>query len=388
MSEITPGTPELARRLMEAGDRVALAEAGSGPVIQYALSEPSGSSGILFGGCFPNHQNLQQALGKPEKTRSVSLEAVREMMNCFSAMRMEVDTILVSSWQIPSSKPVDTHGWMGIQHNDKRLFAHLTLAVGQSRAKARALIAHLGLKLLLSKADPALLEGCLYADQMEDGEGKHLVGPVLDQYNHLVPGEEHLVFVNEYGQMMRPLDRFRAPGGDEEYIYKGSFNVVTNAHYNIGEVSTTAFGKKPAFMINAQTVDKGGVDGGEIARRIQMINGLGYGVMVCRDGTFVGNSRMFAEKGVKKVTYVAGADTAKRLSLEDIRNLNEMGHVMYVADRPGSEVPDNPLFRRLDVAPMHVSSTAIRNGEVNWRESVPERVHDLYEELYLGDQTA
>ena len=93
---------------------------------------------------------------------------------------------------------------------------------------------------------------------------------------------------------------------------------------------------------------------------------------------------MFKKRGYNgQLIYVAGGDTAAKLSHLDKKKLKEEGHKVYLASRDGSEEgEDTELFRRLHVDIMPFSSTQIRNREEGWREGVPEDAYDLYMKLF------
>ena len=265
---------ELARQLIqEAEVSGTIVEMGCGAPIYDALCDQPGSSVVAQEGLCPNGKERQERVGRPKDARSVSKESVEGILHHVKETRGDITT-LVSSWQIPSNpaKPVDTHGWMAINHNDRELFAHITFDVGRSRSAARASIANAGLNMLLSKGDPDEI-GCIYADQMTDAENNNLIAQVLAQFEHLPEDAEHLVLIDENGNLKRPMDYFREMNQKGRMsVYKGSFNPITKAHVAIAQKSEAETGVKPVFMISMNNYTKGKVPAEEICKRIQLIN--------------------------------------------------------------------------------------------------------------------
>ena len=160
-------------------------EMGSGPCVQYTLSQIPGASGTLVEGRFPNSKESQELIGKGENVRSVSLEAVRGILQHAGKNSPETPTVFVSSWQIPSGeKPVETHGWIGVRQNGAERFFHLTLTslVQNTRARAQEIVAEAGLAILAAKGGK--IEG-FYGIDIACGQDGKEDNSALEQYSYL-----------------------------------------------------------------------------------------------------------------------------------------------------------------------------------------------------------
>ena len=199
-------------------------EMGSGPCVQYTLSQVPGASRVLQEGRFPNSKESQERMGKGENVRSVSLEAVRGILQHTAKNSPETPTIFVSSWQIPSGeKPVETHGWIGVRQDGKERFFHLTLTslVRNIRTRAQEIVAEAGLAILAAKGGK--IKG-FYGIDIACGQDGKEDNCALEQYsqipdyfpeddtdfNHLLWGVEHVVSFDENGKGMRAVEFLRS----------------------------------------------------------------------------------------------------------------------------------------------------------------------------------
>ena len=94
--------------------RLTAMEMGAGTPITHTLSEQPGASQVWNETFAPNGKKRQELMGKPKEARSISQEAVKGMLEHLLKERSDL-THLVSSWQIPSDKPADTHGWIALR---------------------------------------------------------------------------------------------------------------------------------------------------------------------------------------------------------------------------------------------------------------------------------
>lgn len=381
---------ELAREVIKRKKAVGvIVEMGSGPTIMDTISDEAGSSGNVIYGIFPNHKSEQEKIGKSPEMRSVSIEAVEAMRDGVSETRNDVTT-LISSAQIPSqpTDDVDTHACLALEHEGRKISAHVTFDVGRDRREAKAQITRSGLRLLLSEGHADQI-GCIFADQLYDEEGKDLVNETLAQFEYLPEGEEHLVMITQDGKLQRPMNYFRKMNaGKKMAIYKGSFNPITKAHLAIAkQYEEGDDGVKPVFMIsiNNRDIAKGKVSAADVAKRIQLINAMGYDAMVCSNGGFVENAQMFRHRGFEGVIdFLAGADVADRVETHQRTDLKRWGNKIYLAKRGNQHVEtDTQLFRKLRVAGTdNISSTQIRERKPGWQEGIHEDILDLYQELF------
>jgi hypothetical protein len=371
---------ELARKIIddpELRDGIFI-EMGSGPGIQNALAAVPGSSKVLETGLYPNSKEAQQRLGLPAGVRSVSREGVSAIL----AGQPKDRTVVVSSWQIPSSEPVDTHGWVGVRHQGATGLYHLSLTdvVGQDRAKAQNLISELGLELLSVKGVPVVFPRLLHVDQAFDANLKSQVPLVLSQFANLPEDLEHLIYIDENGDCQRPTDRLRKANKDGVFpVFKGSFNPPTVAHRAMADFIADRERMRPTFMISVNTRFKGAVDLQNLQNRIGWITALGYSVMVCCRGGFVENTQMFRDKGLEvPVDFLCGSDTRDRLATEDFIGLERLNAKLLVVDRPSLSRGGSAatVTEDLSLSPMAVSSTDIRMRVLGSEELIPEEIRE------------
>ena len=381
MEKLTNSIENTAKNIIKNEEiRGTFIEMGSGPVIVQAIARLPGSSNTIEAGFYPNSKKIQQEMGVPENVRSVSFKAMKALID-----RQDPDqnTILSSSWQIPSSSPVETHGWIGIKQKELEYYYHLRLTdeVQNSREKAQELIAEVGLKLLETGGIPAKIKDFLYIDQIVNAEGKSQIDVALNQYNLLDENKEHFLYINSRGNLERPTNLIREANKKGALIvFKGSFNPPTKAHLTIAEEAEKENGQKPVFMISVNTRYKGKVDTRNLQQRIEYINQLGYEVLICNKGGFVENTEYLRSLGLEiPLTHICGADTANRFEADDMTNLIKNNAKVQCISRPN--LAENPTDSRIEILKMSapvISSTDIRTKKEGFEDLLPEEIREMY----------
>ena len=355
-------------------------EMGSGPVIQSAICEIAGSSSTVLEGFYPNSKTSQQRLGVPPEARSVSFAAVRGILE--RQISGGVNTVLVSSWQIPSSEMVDTHGWIGVWQRERgERFYHLQITdqVGDCRARAQQVISEIGLQLLLFKNQ---VRGFVHCDQIFSLNGESQIESGLAQYEFLLENGDHLLWVSASGQMCRTAEKIREINQRPNLpIFKGSFNPPTLAHMEMATLFEKENGQKPVFMISTQTRDKRTPDWQNLAQRVSYLNTLGYEVLVVKKGGFVENTEFLRKKGISvPIKYLCGADTFVRLEDSGLAALaKSQAQMQIIAERDGTPNFRFPTgVRVLAVRASQISSTQVRTREKGFESLMPAAIRAMY----------
>ncbi len=361
-------------------------EIGAGQPVAHELFNIGGASKTIYKAESPYSKSLQEKkYPSATKHRSVSKEFISAVIDTEMAEGFtdhKHNTYFVTSFQIADKPEMLTHGWIGLRYKGVEKFYHLTLTDhGTERTKLISIIGSIGLRILYCKNDLKQLTELFKKESAMYSCIDIIEGPTSNLFNlketlsNLESGLEHPITISKEGKLIRLEDLSRQ--GDL-ILMKGSFNPVHNHHLEIMKQTEKAYPKAiPCFSISIETYSKGNLDIQNLVRRIEMINKLGYPVIVFRGGYFLRNvSYLRNHRFIKnKIIFPLGSDTVNRLvevgykNFKDKIQLKEFyAHFENVefpyVQRPGVPLDETakiiPHFKNVGVDESSESSTSIR----------------------------
>ena len=298
--------------------------------------------------------------------RAVSFEGV---LNAVSTSMIDeeeqINTFFISSFQL--GKDICNHGWIVLKYKDTEKYYHITIPHHLMKFYGRkwviSQVGDISLRILHSKNEPAHIPFC---DMIRTNSGFFNREECLD--NLLQSTDGFLTFTPGY-QMCRLEEVLRGFGDDTPIIYKGSFNPPTKAHDKNAKLTEETLGHKPIFMISTETYKKDPIATADVIRRVNILNKLGYTVVVTRSGYYNENiTRLRMDRNfLDQLMFVVGGDTLKKLvDLTDLTEPQPLIDVDYFCiKRPGVEIPDfTPLNVLVEEAvfKVDISSTMVREA--------------------------
>lgn len=284
-----------------------LVEIGAGvPVADLILSTP-GASKIVYETECP-YGSAKEKYGITD--RMVSREAVETIFKKMDFSNF--NTLVVTSFQIPSENDVVPHGWVLIGFKyDENKFVHYTFHVTLQHLylkehTRRYYIERLGkvvIELISAFEDKY---GGLNLSNVKTGNVDCGNPNILDQHNL----NTIVCFENNLPVRFEDISRKYSSLN----LYKGSFNPVHSAHLEIAKIAENRNEQsKTFFAISRNIYQKGKVATDDLKERILLINSYGYPVLVFDDGFFYDNVLAVRNRFSGKVNPIMGADTFNRL---------------------------------------------------------------------------
>jgi nicotinic acid mononucleotide adenylyltransferase len=324
----------LIREIHESDTYGVILETGCGvPVASNLLSVPGASATVYMSECPYAREYCHDTYGN-KGYRAVSQHYVHAMLNSERWLNVGINTVYASSFQVGEYNNVLTHGWIGLKCGDAARYFHVTINEAMSREEYITRIGEIGVRLLHARNAVECL-GC----DVDIVLGNDLETDYEATLRHLSSASEAMALFGVDG-----VDRIDTVyrGSEEIILYKGSFNPVHKAHLRLMEHAMGVYpDAKPYFMISCDVYDKGRIDVSEMRRRIDMLNTLGYDVVVSKKPLFKDTVEYVRRRFSGKIVLVMGLDTIERVML-DYSSVNEM-----VADFAGTEFmlanrTDNP----------------------------------------------
>jgi len=301
-----------------------IVEIGAGvPVASRILCTP-GASKILWETSSPysSAKKLFQI-----DSRMVSKEAVETIIN--KTPKEDFNTLVVTSFQIPSEEKIVSHGWIGIWslEFDHPIYLHVTLnsVYGKdlSRQDCIEKIGDIVLELISSYDN--------WQVKMKDtkfGFVDNIIfrDYILDSYQLLSQQFLNTLVCFDEGIPVRFENVSRKYS--QINMYKGSFNPVHSAHLEIAKIAESKFeNSRTFFAISRNTFGKGIIEEKELYKRINRINMKGYPVLVFDNGFVYDNFQAIQKRFSGNVMPIMGADTFNRfMNCWNTNDLSQLEH--------------------------------------------------------------
>lgn len=279
-----------------------LIEIGAGVPVADLILSSSGASKIVYETECP-YGSAKEKYGISD--RMVSQEAVLTIYK--KTLFEKFNTLVVTSFQIPSENNLVPHGWVLIGFKGVYYTFHVTLQHLYLKEESReTYIKRLGkvvIELISAFCDKY---GGLDLSKVVSGNVDYGDCEVLEQpnLNTIVCFENNLpVRFEDISRKYSSLN-----------LYKGSFNPVHSAHLEIAKIAENRNEQsKTFFAISRNIYQKGKVATDDLKERIRLINSYGYPVLVFDDGFFYDNVLAVRNRFSGKVNPIMGADTFNRL---------------------------------------------------------------------------
>lgn len=276
-----------------------------------------------------------------------------------SNSKAKVNLQYISTFQIGNHNDVSTHGFIGVKrkYSDLPSIYHVSIHETLSRQEYIDKIADIGLKLL--SRDPEI--GLYYDVDCVDYVYKPgSPNPINDTISFIAKSKYHnFAYIKANSEILRLEDLLRSKNKNL-IIYKGSFNPIHNGHISIAnKIKSLYTDSILCFSISTNTYDKGCLDFRDVSKRINIINKLGYDVLIYNRPLFSDILKILSIKSDKKIIFPIGYDTYQRIT--DIENIEAE---FCVFGRNGGTCKNTENVKFLDMN-TNISSSEIRDNILN-----------------------
>jgi hypothetical protein len=353
---------ELVKDLKESPYYGVLVEVGAGVPIASKIYNEVGASKVIHSSLSPYSKESQEEVFGKTNERSVSMEHIRYGLKNIINKHInneKVNFIYNSSFQVGRlDDDVSTHGWIGVA---KRVYpfesnkynywtmqiVHLSIHNKMKRTDTIDYIGDCGLKILhnfLLNDRKDYLSNSLPKDCNIDiiscfDLENDLLTELKVKLDSLIGsiGKDDYITINPDGNIVRLEDIFR---NKDICLYKGSFSPPTLAHINFATKYTEYTNSEVVFMISVNTFEKGEQSIENLIWRIELLNKLGYTVIINKDGYFSNNANFFRKKFKKPVSFLVGSDTVNRILTDTVSRL--------IVEEMGSNIEEDSLIMSED----------------------------------------
>lgn len=330
-------------------------ETGCGQPLAQALYSVSGASKTVYFSESPYSKDYQDKKFGKDDNRAVSLEKVRHMLTHYVTNNPECNFFYVSSFQVgDETNKVSTHGWIGLYKNENVRYFHVSIFEALPREEYFDTIAEIGLNLLAGN----------YVDHIDSIHISEVEQDLSLTLNHHLnsKNEENIIWIKE-GRILRFENLLRET--ENLFLYKGSFNPPHIAHQEVATVTKKVYSTNPIFCISTKTYGKFDITVEDLLKRVEMLNALGYDVIISKKPMFRDIVDYIRLKYQGKITLLMGSDTFDRY-LDTTPEELPVDYVVF--QRPGMLLNHEPhvyahLSHKLTILPEYaeISSTEIRN---------------------------
>jgi len=383
-----------------------LIESGCAGIVNHKLQMVSGASKTVYMSETPYSKEYQHEAYRNHSVRSIGKETSILFSNKWvheylTDMHKGITFIYTSTFQVGEANNISTHGWITFTDLVKmvRRVYHVSIHEKNfSRQNYINRIGEIGIHIIGSRGDVPMNVDIVEDYKLNKGffgtyaiekqpDISHLLLDALTKF------EQHwFPICMSGGKMVRTEDIFRG----KKYMipYKGSFNPPHKAHIGYAEKITETYGEKPVFSLSLDVIEKGQVDSVEIMRRAQIINKLGYDVIIVSSGFFANFVYGMRNKFDMPIVFPVGHDTFNRImssthtSVKDFDVTFGMNNAKFVVlHRFGVDLDpkhkefDKFIDKSITVEFDELSSTQIRklHSEKKFdelKELVPEEVYN------------
>lgn len=279
-----------------------LVEIGAGvPVADLILSSP-GASKIVYETECP-YSSAKEKYGITD--RMVSQEAVIKIFK--ETNFKNFNTLVVTSFQIPSENDVVPHGWVliGFRNGNYDTF-HVTLQHLYLKEESR--------RTYIERLGKIVIELISAIDERNTPDLGYIKNGWIDKGRNKLIRQQNLNTLICYDCCVPVRFEDISRKYSSLNLYKGSFNPVHSAHLEIAKIAEHRNeNSRTVFALSRNTYQKGKIPEEQLMERIRVINCSGYPVLVFDDGFFYDNVLAVRNRFSGKVNPIMGADTFNRL---------------------------------------------------------------------------
>ncbi len=320
---------EIIKQIHESDTKVMIVEIGAGTPISTELFSVAGASNTIYSVESPYaREAFDEKYGQIEE-RAVSYQRLQEIFKYHELDgNKNYNTVIATTFQVgDKTNKVATHGWIGLKTKSDVRYYHISIHEPLNREEYIKRIGKIGVLIL----NGGYFNNS-YIDIVLDG-----VDPLKDCYfekSDFIPGFDYqstLEFLSrntEVDQMTvfkrdNTIDRLESvTRTDKEIVlFKGSFNPVSKAHQEVMQECKKLYpDSNQIFEISVNTFQKGKQEIESLVKRIQLINELGYDVIVNSRPLFKDTFDFIRNKFKGKLIFPMGLDTLNRVIMDYINN--------------------------------------------------------------------
>ena len=306
---------EIIERINASETFVRLLEVGAGVPIANEIFNYGGASKTVYSSeSYYSRDAFSRMFGE-SKCRAVSAEKLKDINENISVLtdlkNNVYNTVLSTTFQLSEDIKYSTHGWISLNiKNESIRYYHVSLHYPNNRTNYIKNIGEIGILLLDSK-NKSIPLNC-YIDVVLDENLKPLYKETLE-FISSNSDDTMSVFkcdgsIDRLESITRDIDTL--------VVYKGSFNPPTLSHKEIIETSYNAYqgNKKGVLCLSYNTFQKGKQSVESFLDRIELINLMGWDVLITSKPLFKDTYDSIRLKFKGNIVFPMGIDTLNRMS--------------------------------------------------------------------------
>ena len=396
---------KLIQEIHDSKTKAMIIEIGCGTPISTLLFSVAGASNSVYAVESPySREAFDKAYGKID-FRAVSSERLQEIFEFHKVTDNDnFNTVVATTFQVgDETNKVSTHGWIAIKTTESVRYYHISIHNSMTRKEYISTVGEIGIKLLHSNNE-TIPSDC-YVDIVLDNNRNTDYKTTLEFLANNTDTEQMSVFKAD-----NTIDRLESVtrNNDTLVLFKGSFNPVSKAHLEVMDECEKLYpNSKKIFSISIDTFQKGVQEVDSLIKRIELINELGFDIIMYNKPLFKNSLDFLRQKYKGKVIYPMGMDTINRLVMDYIYegklHTNEMicdfnNAQLICLNRNGNEknnllLKDNvEIIKYVENFYHEISSTDIRkhieNGDFEKvKEIVPNELHDIIKNKWMKNES-